>query len=73
MARKGAHANAKTLHRCRIVLNIRCHDENERSFSLGPGSVITDDEYEHLMDRKYATPDMFEDVGAEPVGEESEE
>ena len=71
---KRLSGNSKA-HRCRVVLSIRI-DSEERGISLGPGSVIGDREYVEMMERKFATPDMFEDVDAheaEPqVVEESE-
>jgi hypothetical protein len=58
-----------------VVLNIRI-DSEERGISLGPGSVIGEREYVEMMERKFATPDMFESVeahDAEPqAAEESE-
>jgi len=57
-------------HRCRGVLSIRFNNE-ERSISLGPGSVISDEEYNDLMKSGLATPDIFEDViGDAAVSEE---
>jgi hypothetical protein len=73
MAKKSG--NAKTSHRCRVVLNIRI-DSEERGISLGPGSVIGALEYVEMMERKFATPDMFEDVevqNAEPQAAEGSE
>ena len=75
MAKRMFSGNAKTHHRCRVVLNIRI-DSEERGISLGPGSVIGEREYAEMMERKFATPDMFEDVEAHesdpPAAEESE-
>lgn len=75
MARAKA-GNAKTLHRCRVVLNILFTQE-ERGISLGPGSIVGEREYAEMMDQKLASPDMFEDAGyaddAYPqIAEESE-
>lgn len=75
MARAKA-GNAKTLHRCRVVLNILFTQE-ERGISLGPGSIVGEREYAEMMDQKLASPDMFEEVvgehEAEPqMAEESE-
>ena len=75
MAKRMFSGNARTHHRCRVVLNIRI-DAEERGISLGPGSVIGEREYAEMMDRKFATADMFEDVEVHdaepPAAEESE-
>jgi hypothetical protein len=57
-----------------VVLNIRI-DSEERGISLGPGSIIGEREYAELMERKFATADMFEDVeaDAEPQAQEESE
>jgi hypothetical protein len=72
MAKKFGNSKA---YRCRVVLNIRI-DAEERGISLGPGSVIDEREYIEMMERKFATPDMFEAIEmpeAEPqAAEESE-
>jgi hypothetical protein len=70
MAKKSG--NAKTSHRCRVVLNIRI-DSEERGISLGPGSVIGEREYAEMMERKFATPDMFESVEANEVEPQAQE
>lgn len=73
MARRSGNSKASN-HRCRVVLNILFTNE-ERGISLGPGSIVGETEYAEMMERKLATPDMFEEVrddadGPTPASEE---
>lgn len=60
-------------HRCRVDASILVTAE-ERSIRLGPGLVLSDEEYRRLIEQRLAAADWFEEIaGSEPEPEKEKE